>query len=124
MNDELHKNIHEIYDTPVNFPHTLVGFENHSGQTQLREGTKTLGKTIYGYGNNETKEYEGCWVYNAFGTYMHGSLLPKNPHFADYLLYKALEYRYKEPTKLTPFSNIFEYKAHNDILMKYARNTV
>src|SRR5204863_369741 len=27
----------------------------------------------------------------AYGCYLHGSVLPKNPHFADYLLTQALE---------------------------------
>jgi CobQ-like glutamine amidotransferase family enzyme len=26
---------------------------------------------------------------NVFGTYLHGSLLPKNPHFADLLIERA-----------------------------------
>ena len=31
---------------------------------------------------------------NSFGTYMHGSLLPKNPHFADHLIALALARTY------------------------------
>ncbi|QBD82146.1 glutamine amidotransferase [Ktedonosporobacter rubrisoli] len=72
---------------------TLVGFENHGGQTYL--GTaKPLGRVLKGYGNNAEDHSEGAIYRNTFGTYMHGSLLPKNPHFADYLLDLALRRKY------------------------------
>lgn len=72
---------------------TLVGFENHGGRTYL--GTaKPLGKVLKGYGNNAEDHTEGAVYRNAFGTYMHGSLLPKNPHFADHLIALALERTY------------------------------
>jgi lipid II isoglutaminyl synthase (glutamine-hydrolysing) len=72
---------------------TLVGFENHGGRTYL--GTaKPLGRVLKGYGNNAEDHMEGAIYRNAFGTYLHGSLLPKNPHFADYLITLALERKY------------------------------
>jgi lipid II isoglutaminyl synthase (glutamine-hydrolysing) len=72
---------------------TLVGFENHGGRTYL--GTaKPLGHVLKGYGNNAEDHTEGAIYRNAFGTYLHGSLLPKNPHFADYLLTLALKRKY------------------------------
>jgi CobQ-like glutamine amidotransferase family enzyme len=72
---------------------TLVGFENHGGQTYL--GTaKPLGKVLKGSGNNAQDGTEGAIYRNAFGTYLHGSLLPKNPHFADYLIELALKRSY------------------------------
>jgi lipid II isoglutaminyl synthase (glutamine-hydrolysing) len=72
---------------------TLVGFENHGGRTYL--GTaKPLGKVLKGHGNNAEDHTEGAVYRNAFGTYMHGSLLPKNPHFADHLIALALERTY------------------------------
>jgi CobQ-like glutamine amidotransferase family enzyme len=72
---------------------TLVGFENHGGRTYL--GTaKPLGRVLKGYGNNAEDSTEGAIYRNAFGTYMHGSLLPKNPHFADYLIALALQRKY------------------------------
>jgi CobQ-like glutamine amidotransferase family enzyme len=72
---------------------TLVGFENHGGRTYL--GTaKPLGKVLRGYGNNAEDHTEGAVYRNAFGTYIHGSLLPKNPHFADHLIALALERTY------------------------------
>ena len=72
---------------------TLVGFENHGGQTYL--GTaQPLGKVLKGFGNNAQDGTEGAIYRNAFGTYLHGSLLPKNPHFADYLIELALKRSY------------------------------
>lgn len=115
----LKKQIEDIYTDDWAIPDTLVGFENHSGQTRLAEGTKTLGRVIYGYGNNDSKQFEGCRVYNAFGTYMHGSLLPKNPHFTDYLLALALEYKYKEKIKFKPIHSDYALKAHAQIVSNY-----
>jgi hypothetical protein len=79
---------------------TLVGFENHGGRTYL--GTaKPLGKVLKGYGNNAEDHFEGAVYRNTYGTYMHGSLLPKNPHFADYLLELALRRKYSSrPSEL------------------------
>ena len=72
---------------------TLVGFENHGGQTYL--GTaQPLGKVLKGFGNNAQDGTEGAVYRNAFGTYLHGSLLPKNPHFADHLIELALKRSY------------------------------
>ncbi len=68
---------------------SLVGFENHGGRTYL--GTaKPLGKVLKGHGNNSEDHSEGAIYRNAYGTYIHGSLLPKNPHFADHLINLAL----------------------------------
>ena len=73
--------------------HTLVGFENHGGRTYL--GTAVpLGKVLKGHGNNSEDHTEGAVYRNTFGTYMHGSLLPKNPHFADHLIALALARTY------------------------------
>lgn len=69
---------------------TLVGFENHGGRTYL--GTaKPLGRILKGHGNNSEDRTEGAIYRNCYGTYIHGSLLPKNPHFADYLIQLALQ---------------------------------
>jgi len=83
-----------IGDVAINWNgQTLVGFENHGGQTYL--GTaKPLGKVLKGYGNNAQDGTEGAIYRNAYGTYLHGSLLPKNPHFADYLIELALKRSY------------------------------
>lgn len=69
----------------------LLGYENHSGQTFLSESQKPFGKVVKGFGNTEDKTYEGAQYKNVFGSYLHGSLLPKNPVFADALLSAALK---------------------------------
>lgn len=71
-------------------PATLVGFENHSGRTYLGPGLRPLGRVLRGAGNNGEDGSEGVASGNIFGTYLHGSLLPKNPHFADLLIERAL----------------------------------
>src|SRR5947199_5820868 len=72
-------------------PATLVGFENHSGKTYLGTGLQPLGRVLRGAGNNGEDGDEGVVRGNVFGTYLHGSLLPKNPHFADLLIERALQ---------------------------------
>jgi CobQ-like glutamine amidotransferase family enzyme len=72
---------------------TLVGFENHGGRTYLGKA-QPLGKVLKGHGNNAEDHTEGVVYRNAYGTYLHGSLLPKNPHFADHLIELALQRKY------------------------------
>lgn len=91
---------------------SLVGFENHSGITTLGSETKPLAKVIKGFGNDGKGEFEGGYYKNAFGTYLHGPLLPKNPEFADLLLERALKYRYKDIAPLEKLDNNFEKRAH------------
>ncbi|MBI2995612.1 MAG: glutamine amidotransferase [Candidatus Melainabacteria bacterium] len=69
----------------------LVGFENHSGKTYLGKNLKPLAKIIRGNGNNSEDGFEGARYKNVFGTYLHGSLLPKNPALADKIIRLALE---------------------------------
>ena len=99
-------------------PKTLVGFENHSGLTYLQGNTKPLGKVIVGSGNNSKDGFEGGRFKNVFGTYLHGSLLPKNPHFADYLISLALEKRYGEKIELTKLDDLIEVQTHNSLIGK------
>lgn len=99
-------------------PQTLVGFENHSGLTYLQGDTKPLGTIIVGNGNNSQDGFEGGCYKNVFGTYLHGSLLPKNPHFADHLIELALEKRYGEKIKLTELNDEIELKTHNSLVGK------
>lgn len=99
-------------------PKTLVGFENHSGLTYLEGDTKPLGKVVVGNGNNSKDGFEGGRFKNVFGTYLHGSLLPKNPHFADYLISLALEKRYGEKIELTKLDDSIELQTHNSLINK------
>lgn len=99
-------------------PNTLVGFENHSGLTYLCGDTKPLGLVNVGNGNNGKDKTEGARYKNVFGTYLHGSLLPKNPHFADYLIELALEKRYGQKIKLSPLDDSMELDTHRSLVGK------
>jgi CobQ-like glutamine amidotransferase family enzyme len=74
-------------------PNTIVGFENHAGRTHLGAGVRPLGRCIVGNGNNGQDHMEGALSGTVFGTYVHGSLLPKNPHLTDHLLELAIRRR-------------------------------
>ena len=96
---------------------TLVGFENHGGRTYL--GTaKPLGKVLKGHGNNAEDHSEGAVYRNSFGTYMHGSLLPKNPHFADHLIALALARTYGRGDG-TPESLVHLVASKNGSILSY-----
>jgi hypothetical protein len=93
-------------------PITLVGFENHGGRTYLGAGAQPLAQVRSGHGNNGRDGTEGARYGNAFGSYLHGSLLPKNPRFADLLI--ALALGPDEP--LTPLDDAIEDAAHDAAL--------
>lgn len=57
----------------------IVGFENHGGRTYIGDN-EPFGKVLYGSGNNGEDKAEGVLYKNVVGTYLHGPLLPKNPH--------------------------------------------
>ncbi len=99
---------------------TLVGFENHGGRTYLGASAKPLGRVLHGHGNNSEDHQEGCVYRNTFGTYMHGSLLPKNPNFADHLLRLALRRRYSAAADamMTPLDDTREWQAHDAMLRR------
>lgn len=99
-------------ETDLVEPRTLVGFENHSGLTYLQGDTVPLGKVSVGHGNNGNDKTEGARFKNVFGTYLHGSFLPKNPHFADYMIELALG------AKPQPLDDRIEFLAHNSLVNK------
>lgn len=76
----------------------IIGYENHSGQTFLGEGVSPLGTIIKGAGNNGQDDTEGARYKNVIGSYLHGSLLPKNPAIADFLIEKAAEKKFGDFT--------------------------
>jgi lipid II isoglutaminyl synthase (glutamine-hydrolysing) len=90
----------------------LVGFENHGGRTTLGPSAEPLGRVLKGFGNNGQDRTEGARYRNCFGTYMHGSLLPKNPWFTDHLLQCALRRKYGPEVRLTPLDDTLEQQAH------------
>jgi lipid II isoglutaminyl synthase (glutamine-hydrolysing) len=87
----------------------LVGYENHSGQTELKDGAKALVSGLKGEGNNDYSGLEGCELNNIFGTYIHGPVLAKNPWFADELINRALVRLDLEEVK--QIDDRLEYKA-------------
>jgi CobQ-like glutamine amidotransferase family enzyme len=89
----------------------LIGFENHSGLTWLGSGAEPMGRIVHGRGNNGTDGTEGATYRNALGCYLHGSILPKNPALADWLIERGLEYRGQDP-ELAPLADDFEQRAH------------
>ncbi len=97
----------------------LVGFENHSGKTHLKKGAIPLGMVTKGWGNNGKDKTEGCIYKNAIGCYMHGSLLPKNPKLADWLLKKALEVKYSKEIELKRLNDALELQAHQKAIKKF-----
>ena len=100
-------------------PSTLVGFENHSGRTFLGPNARPLGKVLKGHGNNGSDHQEGCVQGGVIGTYMHGSLLPKNPHLADHLIAGAL--RRRGGGALSHLDDSAELAAHGWILQRAQR---
>lgn len=90
---------------------TLAGFENHAGRTILDEGAEPLGRVLAGFGNDGSSGYEGCRHKRAYGTYLHGPLLPRNPWFADHLLAEALAHA-GGSVELAPLPDELEHEAH------------
>lgn len=94
-------------------PTTIVGFENHGGRTLLGPGLTPLGRVLVGGGNNGDDGGEGVVEGSIVGTYLHGSLLPKNPALADWLLRIAVAHRRSDPeATLSPLDDTLELVAH------------
>jgi CobQ-like glutamine amidotransferase family enzyme len=77
----------------------IIGYENHSGQTFLGHKVTALGRVRLGAGNNVVDVSEGARHKNVIGSYLHGSLLPKNPKIADFLIQQAVVKKYGEFTE-------------------------
>lgn len=88
----------------------LVGYENHSGLTQLDNPQQALAHVLRGEGNNGQDRTEGCIIENVFGTYSHGPILSKNPKLADELIVRALTRRYGL-SSLPPLDDSLEMRA-------------
>ena len=91
---------------------TVVGYENHIGQTYLGSDSRPLGKVLHGFGNNSFDQVEGAVQQRVIGTYLHGPLLPKNPDLADLILTWALEHRTSESISLEKLDDDFTIHAH------------
>jgi CobQ-like glutamine amidotransferase family enzyme len=97
---------------------TIVGFENHSGRTFLGHRVRALGRVGRGHGNNGVDGGEGFIALPGeaglaglrVGTYLHGPLLPRNPHLADFILVSVLARR--GMTELAALPDDAEWAAH------------
>ncbi|ACK41353.1 MULTISPECIES: type 1 glutamine amidotransferase [Dictyoglomus] len=98
---------------------TIVGFENHGGRTY--HDYEPLGRVMKGFGNNGKDEKEGLVYKNLIGTYLHGPILSKNPHLADYIIKKALERKYKKEINLPELNDCEEMLAHERVKKKILR---
>ncbi len=99
----------------------LVGFENHSGKTYLGTGCEPLGRVEVGAGNNGEDGSEGARYRDVYACYLHGSLLPKNPWFADHLLRRALVRRYGLDAPFPALDDRLENAAHDAVLERVRR---
>ena len=100
-----------IHDKEV----TVVGFENHGGQTKAV--SNPFGKVLVGHGNTYKGEYEGYMDAQTIATYMHGPLLPKNPAIADEVILRGLNRRYAVE-QLEQLQDTLENAAHDAMLKR------
>ena len=100
-----------IHDKKV----TVVGFENHGGQT--KEVYNPFGKVLVGHGNTFDSGFEGYMDTQTIATYMHGPLLPKNPDIADEVILRGLKRRYTLDY-LEPLQDSLEHAAHDAMLKR------
>lgn len=101
------------------FEHPIVGFENHAGRTYIGNH-KSFGNVLAGNGNNAKDGTEGIMYKNVIGTYLHGPLLPKNPHISDYLIRNALERKYGT-ADLVPLNDSQELEANKYIVERFIK---
>lgn len=94
----------------------IIGYENHSGQTFLGENVKPFATVVRGAGNNSKDGHEGALYKNVIGTYLHGSILPKNPAVADFLIKTAVK------RKFNAFSHDLIDDMFADLAREIARN--
>lgn len=98
----------------------VVAFENHSGRSSLGQGLEPLGSIVRGRGNNGEDGSEGARYKNVFGSYGHGSLLPKNPALCDLILKTALERKYGS-AELTALNDEAEITAREYMLSRLSK---
>lgn len=91
----------------------IIGYENHSGQTFLGNNAEPFATVIKGAGNNSKDGHEGARYKNVIGTYLHGSILPKNPKLADFFIHTAVMKKYGD----------FSTDVIDDLLADLARQT-
>jgi len=108
---------------------TIVGFENHGGRTSLTAGARPFATVELGHGNNGLDATEGALLLPnegglrglRVGTYLHGPLLPRNPHLADALIAAALG-RGRLAVGLAPLDDRLEWEAHDAAVARLRRS--
>lgn len=109
---------------------SLVGFENHGGQTYFLSQTeknedqksKPLAKIVNGFGNNSVEKLEGCYKKNAIGTYLHGSCLPKNPELTNWLIKQSLKIKSRKEKQ--NYESFYDTSRWNDEIAKKVNQTL
>ncbi|MCL2157759.1 MAG: glutamine amidotransferase [Methanobrevibacter sp.] len=99
-------------------PKEIIGFKNHS--FGVYHDYTPLGSVKLGHGNNEQEQNEGMIYKNFIGSYLHGPLLPKNPHLADNIILTALKNKYAIES-LAKIDDTFEMNAHNTVIKRVLR---
>lgn len=99
-----------VLDTPVG---EIVGFENHSGATVLGAGQEPFGRVRVGHGNNGDDSTEGARTGNTIGSYLHGPILPANPHLADHLIGLAAQRATGRAFEPEPIDDAIAISAHD-----------
>jgi CobQ-like glutamine amidotransferase family enzyme len=106
--------------TSADTSRTLVGFENHGGRTILEPGARRFATIEIGRGNNDEDGSEGVLVLPGegglgglrIGTYLHGPLLPRNPHLADALIAAGLAHG-AQAVELATLDDRLEWATHD-----------
>src|SRR3712207_9050709 len=78
--------------------------EHHGGRPSVGGGLDPRASVREGHGNNGKHGTKGARRKNAYGTYLHGSLLPKNPWLTDQLILNALR-RVDDSFELEPLDD-------------------
>ena len=97
----------------------VVGFENHAGRTDIGSH-EALGQVVYGNGNNGSDKKEGVIYKNTIGTYLHGPVLPKNPHLCDRLLSAAVKNKDSDFV-FESLDDTMEFAANATIVGRYVK---
>lgn len=97
----------------------FIGFENHAGRTHLGTAAQPLGRVMKGFGNNGDDRTEGVVYHKAIGTYLHGSLLPKNPWLTDWFIQAALAHQSNQPVTLKLLDNSSEEAARREARSRF-----
>lgn len=87
----------------------IAGFENHNSKI-INSSYKTLGSITKCSSGRQGDE--GVIYKNVIATHIYGPVLPKNPVLTDYLISKALEFKYGE-CELCKLDDTIEMNAHN-----------